>query len=237
MGVARRFVPITLDNLDQLPMRCRSCVYWELDPVGASRIRVAGDARLAKEAWVSSTLLEWGSCGRLLQLDGEPAGYVLYAPPAYVPRAAAFPTSPASPDSVLLMAVHVTPAYAGHGLGRQLIQTVAKDLVQRNVRAIEAFGSHRGDGRPGGRRTRSIRESEASPSDGCVLPAGFLLSVGFKTVRPHPRCPRLRLDLRTAITWRDDVEAALERLLGAVQAPVHGALPTPARRAGDPAGS
>jgi len=40
--------------------------------------------------------------------------------------------------------------------------------------------------------------------------------VGFKTVRPHPRWPRLRLELRSAITWKEDVEAALERLLGQV---------------------
>jgi hypothetical protein len=53
-----------------------------------------------------------------------------------------------------------------------------------------------------------------------VLPADFLLSVGFKTVRPHYRHPRLRLDLRTALSWREDVEQAIERLLGSVRAPV-----------------
>ena len=54
------------------------------------------------------------------------------------------------------------------------------------------------------------------PPGGCVLPADFLLAVGFKTVRPHHRFPRLRLDLRTALTWREDVEVALERLLGSM---------------------
>ena len=53
-----------------------------------------------------------------------------------------------------------------------------------------------------------------------MLPADFLLSVGFKTVRPHHRHPRLRLDLRTALSWREDVEQAIERLLGTVRAPV-----------------
>jgi hypothetical protein len=57
-------------------------------------------------------------------------------------------------------------------------------------------------------------------SGGCVLPADFLLSVGFKTVRAHHRHPRLRLDLRTALSWREDVEQAIERLLGSVRAPV-----------------
>ena len=44
----------------------------------------------------------------------------------------------------------------------------------------------------------------------------YLLAVGFKTVRPHPRYPRLRMELRTALSWREDVEVALERLLGSM---------------------
>lgn len=50
----------------------------------------------------------------------------------------------------------------------------------------------------------------------CVVPADFLSAVGFKTVRPHPKWPRLRLELRSAISWKEDVEAALERLLDQV---------------------
>ena len=48
------------------------------------------------------------------------------------------------------------------------------------------------------------------------MPVDFLLSVGFKTVRPHTRYPRLRLELKTALSWREDVEVALERLLGSM---------------------
>ena len=40
--------------------------------------------------------------------------------------------------------------------------------------------------------------------------------MGFKTVRPHPRLPRLRLELKSAVSWREDVEVALERLLGSI---------------------
>jgi len=35
--VSRRTVNITLDNLNDLPGRCRRCVFWELDPVALSR--------------------------------------------------------------------------------------------------------------------------------------------------------------------------------------------------------
>jgi hypothetical protein len=187
-----------LDNLDDLPRRCRRCVYWELDPVSRERAQETGDPALEKEAWISSTLLEWGSCGKIIYVDGVAAGYVTYAPPLYVPRSVAFPTSPVSADAVLMMTARVLPEFAGGGLGRMLVQGVAKDLVRRGVKAVEAFGDLN------------------SGENGCVLPAEYMLAVGFKTVRPHHRFPRLRLELKSALSWREDVEVALERLLGSM---------------------
>jgi hypothetical protein len=196
--VSRRLVNITLDNLDDLPRKCRRCVFWELDPVQRERAEENGDTDLEKEAWVSNVLLEWGSCGKIGYVDGVPAAFVLYAPPAYVPRSVAFPSSPVSADAVLLMTASVRPEFAGSGMGRMLIQGVAKDLRLRGIRAIEAFGDLKWE----------------SPS--CVLPADYLLAVGFKTVRPHARFPRLRLELKSTVSWREDVEYALERLLGSM---------------------
>ncbi|GAC1327627.1 MAG: GNAT family N-acetyltransferase [Mycobacteriales bacterium] len=196
--MSRRLVNITLDTLDDLPHRCRSCAFWELDPMARARAEEMGDAGFEKEAWISATLLEWGSCGKVVYVDGVAAGFVLFAPPAYVPRSVAFPTSPVSADAVLLMTAHVLPEFAGGGLGRMLVQGVAKDLTRRGVRAIEAFGDLAWD------------------EPHCVLPARHLLAVGFKTVRPHHRWPRLRLELKTAVSWREDVEVALERLLGSM---------------------
>lgn len=210
--IARRLAPLTLDSLCDLPVPCRSCVFWHLDPVSADRAERDGDTAFEKEAWLSSALLEWGSVGRIAYMDSEPAGYLMYAPSHLVPRAVAFPTAPVSADAVLLMTGRVLPEFAGGGIGRMLLQGVAKDLTRRGVRAIEAYGVH-GD-------QVSDPFERAFSTAGCVLPADYLLSVGFKTVRPHHRHPRLRLDLRTALSWREDVEHALERLLGSVRAPV-----------------
>ena len=196
--MTRRAVNVTLDNLDDLPTRCRTCVFWELDPLAHDRAVEAGDTAFEKESWMSATLLDWGSCGKIAYVDTVPAGFVLYAPPAYAPRSVAFPTSPVSADAVLLMTGHVLPDFQGGGLGRMLLQAVAKDLTRRGVRALEAFGD----------------EQWSSPA--CVLPADSLRRVGFKTVRPHPRYPRLRLELKAAVSWREDVEVALERLLGSM---------------------
>ncbi|HYK32171.1 MAG TPA: GNAT family N-acetyltransferase [Streptosporangiaceae bacterium] len=196
--MSRRLASITLDNLDDLPSRCRRCVFWELDPVSQARALEAGDTSLEKESWVSNVLLQWGSCGKIVYVDGVAAGYVLYAPPHYVPRSVAFPTSPVSSDAVLMMNAHILAEFSGGGLGRMLIQGLVKDLTRRNIRAVEAFGDLKPD------------------SLSCVTPADYLLAVGFKTVRPHLRYPRLRLEVKTAMSWREDVEVALERLLGSM---------------------
>ncbi|MGH8839730.1 MAG: GNAT family N-acetyltransferase [Jiangellaceae bacterium] len=192
----RRLEPVTLDNLADLLQPCRTCVSWELGAVAAERAAQAGDRALEKEAWVSAVLLEWGTCGALAYIDDVPTGYVLYAPPALVPRAATFPTSPVSADAALLVTAFVRPDRQGAGLGRSLVHAAAKDMVQRGFRAVEAFGDARWE-RPG-----------------CVVPADYLTAVGFETVRPHHRWPRLRLDLRSTLDWRVDV--AVERILGTV---------------------
>lgn len=207
--MSRRLAPLTLDNLSDLPEGCRKCVTWELDPVAARRAKESGDTSFEKEAWLSATLLEWGSCGRVAYVDDEPAGFVTYAPPAFVPRSLSFPTSPVSGDAVLLMTARVLPRHAGGGLARMLVQATAKDLTRRGIRAIEAFGLAPGGG----------LGDHDDPGTSCLVPADMLLSVGFKTVRQHHRVPRLRLELKTALSWREDVELALERILGTVRVP------------------
>jgi GNAT superfamily N-acetyltransferase len=200
VSVSRRIVPLTLDNLNDLPTPCRNCTFWELGPLADPNPLPTEEATLAKEAWLSATLLDWGSCGKIAYVAGVPAGYALFAPPGFVPRAMSFPTSPVSGDAVLLMNTRVLPEWASAGVGRMLAQAVAAELVPRGVKAIEAFGAT-GDG-----------------SRGCLMPADYLRSVGFKTVRPHPTYPRLRMDLKSTVSWRYDVEYALEKIFGTAPA-------------------
>ncbi len=190
--MGRRLVSLTGDNVGELPSPCRSCVFWE---AGHRRPDAA-----AKDDWLSAVLLDWGSCGRLLYVDGKMAGFAVYAPPQYAALTASPAAAQVSEDAVLLMTARILPEFAAAGLGRMLIQSVVKDLMRRRgVRAIEAIGDAQGH--------------EVS----CVVPARFLTAVGFKTVQPHPRYPRLRLDLGSVLTWRTEVEEALERWLGAIR--------------------
>ena len=196
--MSRKTARLTVDHLAELPDPVRSCLFWELSPV--DRARLDTQERIAeKESWLSAVLRDWGSCGRVVRVDGRTVGFILYAPAARLPGAAALPTAPTSPDAIVAATAWVDPALRGGGLGRMLVQAMAADLVERGQTAIEAYGDTRG-------RTH-----------GCVLPAEFLGSVGFKTQRAHPTTPRMRMELRTALSWKDEVELALERVWGAVR--------------------
>jgi GNAT superfamily N-acetyltransferase len=190
--VARKVVALNLDTLDQLPVPCRRCVFWELG--GKARPIGSEEAGFQKEAWLSSIVLEWGPAGQVLLVGGEPAAYSLYAPARFLEQASSQAARPVSRDAVLLATLAVAPNFEGQGIGRVLLQSMARDLVKRKVRAIEAFGDRVWTGRK------------------CHIPMDFLESCGFQVVREHPRYPLLRMDLRTALRWKDAREAALEAL-------------------------
>ena len=212
--MARRVVRLTLDLLEELDAPCRTCAAWQLDPVRRSRPCTPQEAADERAAWVSGVLREWGSCGRVVLVDSRPVGHLVYAPPVLVPGADAFPTSPVSPDAVLLVSGYVGPEHARGGLGRVLVQAMARDLLGRGgIRAVEAFGHVGGPVAPSG----GAEPAGATQVARCTLPVGFLGGVGFGTQRPHPRTPRMRMDLRSALSWRDEVEAAIERLRGVVR--------------------
>ena len=77
------------------------------------------------------------------------------------------------------MTAHVVAAFAGGGLGRMLVQGVARDLTKRGIKAIEAFGDAKfGDGDERGAaasprptsscRSASRRYARTRASRGCA---------------------------------------------------------------------
>ncbi|MBH0781245.1 GNAT family N-acetyltransferase [Nocardia bovistercoris] len=220
---------LTLGGLDQLPAHTRRCVFWEIDPAVAADSREFSDPVFEKEAWLSTVMLEWGSCGQVANVDGKVAGCALYSPPSVVPRAALFPTSPVSPDAVLLTTLSSEFPHRDGDVAHRLVQAVVADLVRRGVRALEAFGIRNdpptkamSDRTVGSMRlmerigapARGVRSSECAPET-CMIDADFLEDVGFEVVAAHHRFPRLRLELNSDHGWKEDVERALDQLLAA----------------------
>ncbi len=211
VAVSTLVTGVTLDSFDQLPKHTRRCRFWVLDP---ARTRADGeslDLEFENEAWLSMVMLEWGSCGQMLSVGSQIVGCALYAPPGAVPRSTTFPTSPVSADAVLLTTLRIESDVDREGHSASLIQAVVADLVNRGVRALEAFGIRRtaDDEAIGPRATMSLTCSDTE----CMIDADFLEQAGFEVVAPHHRYPRLRLELHRDHGWKEDVESALERLL------------------------
>ncbi|HLM21140.1 MAG TPA: GNAT family N-acetyltransferase [Propionibacteriaceae bacterium] len=197
---SRRLRPMTAADLPSLPPSCARCTFWEasLNDLAAPADHV--DRQVMKAEWAEIVTRHWGYCGVMAFVDDEPIGHLTLAPAMYVPRLGAFATTPVGPDAAVVMSAHVAAELRGKGIGKQLVQSAAGLVARRDIRALEAVGTHH-DG----------------PS--CMLPIGWLEAVGFQVVRPHPITPRLRMDLQNAVRWRPGLGAAWNRLTGLVRQP------------------
>jgi GNAT superfamily N-acetyltransferase len=214
-----------MTTIGSLPERCRACVAWELDAEAVTSAVKLGETEFEKEVWLSGVMLTWGSAGQIVTIDDRPVGFALFAPPTAVPGASAFPTSPVSPDAVLLTTAKILPEFTGQGLARYLMNGVVNALTRRGVRAIEVFGLE-SDPLPDPEDPQAA-PVELAPDPGlprCLLPAGFARAVGFEDVAPHFRYPRLRFELGRDIGWKAEVESALEKLFTVIRVP---ASPSP----------
>lgn len=200
----RELRPLTPDRVRDLVGTCAPCTFWQTVPHNGHSGPREPLELLAE--WVEAVGSDWGSPGRVAYVDGRPVGHVLLAPARHVRRLAAFPTSPSEPSTLMLLTAVATPDHAG--LRKTLVQAAAKDALSHRARSLEAVGA---------------RPLAVSRHD-CVLDVGFLEKVGFRVERDHPAYPRLRIDLRTVVTLRDEVAEALSRAL----ARVPGVHPAPA---------
>ena len=126
-----------------------------------------GRAVAATTEWAQTAAATWGFTGIAVKRADEVAGVLALAPGE-------------RPDEARIKMLWIRPESSGYGLGRQLVQAAAAELLRRRVRAVLASG------------TRSNPTCASLPRD-------FLLEVGF-TRRPGERL--YRLDLRQAVLGR-----------------------------------
>lgn len=197
----RTLHPLTPDRVGDLLGACSPCAFWQTGPQGDGGH--GSDAGQALRAWVEQVGAEWGPPGRVLYVDDAPVGHVVLAPARLVPRLATFATAPSDPAAVVL----VTASLGTNGQRRLLMQAAAKEALAHGARSIDVVAA-----RP-----------LAVARHGCVLEVSGLDRLGFHVEREHPTYPRLRLDLRTVVTIRDEaaayVASRLARLPGLRPAP------------------
>jgi len=200
--VARKFKPLTADSLPDLPAGCMGCVFWESSEAQPLRCGESCDPELAR-IWMSEVATQWGECGRVVVEDGEVLGFIKYAPSRLVPQSQVMPAGAPDPDAVLITCMHIEPNARQRGLGKVLMQSALRDLTTRGERTVQAYATtRRGD-------------YVLSP----VVGVEFLLRMGFTVARPHPALPLMQLDLRSLVSWTENLEAVLESLRLPIRVP------------------
>lgn len=207
---ARRVVPLTLENLDDVAGPCRGCLAWQHEdpavPVPPPLLGPGDPTDPVRDqdlrSWVAATLLSRPSAGRVAYVGPTPVGHAIAAPPHLLPGANRFASGRASADAILVAAFRVRADVRDSGIARMLVTALARDATEQGMRAVEAYGSR-----------------SADAGRGCLLPTDFLVRCGFSEVARHPVTPRLRLDIRGVTTWRAEVESAIERLVNLAGAP------------------
>ena len=197
--MGRRLRPMTAADLDLLPDPCGECAFWEASVADLAAPADHRDRAARKAEWAREVTAHWGYCGVLAVQDDEVLGFLTLAPARLVPRLPAFSTTPVGADVAVLLSAQVTETWRGRGIGRQLVSTAAGLVARRDLRALEAVGTRR-----------------EGPS--CMMPVGWLETVGFGVVREHPITPRLRMDLHATQRW-PGLGAAWSRLTGLVASP------------------
>ena len=197
--MGRRLRPMTAADLDLLPDPCGRCAFWETSVTDLVAPAEHPDRAARKAEWAQEVTDRWGYCGVLAVHEDEVVGFLTLAPANLVRRLPVFSTTPVGPDAAVLLSAQVSEAWRGKGLGRQLVSTAAGLVARRDLRALETVGTRR-----------------EGPS--CLMPVGWLESVGFEVVREHPVTPRLRMDLQSTQRW-PGFGAAWNRLTGLVAPP------------------
>lgn len=207
--MTRRFRPLDSSTNAMLPGRCSNCAFWESPERLPLECGAACDAGRVEE-WMRAVEDGWGSCGRVVVDDGEPLGFVKYAPAAVVPQARNMPSGPPDASSILICCMHIVPEARQRGLGKVLMQAALRDLYQRGERVVQAYG------------VAGRVDYATSP----VVGVDFLVRMGFTVVRPHPEVPLMQLELKSLAAWTENLEAALEALRIPIKMPERRPVPS-----------
>lgn len=218
-----RLRPLTDDNLGLLHRQAARSVFWELEPDLARQVAESGDTRFEKEAWVSATLLSYGTCGySIVDVDSvteKASATVLFCSRELAPGARVMPTGPVSADAEIITSLFLDPGFENTGIEAVLLDAAIVELTRRGVPAVEAFGLALDC------TTEDVAALEEEHAEiyrngreiGLISELA-LRSAGFEVAEPHPVLPRLRLELPPAqgLLAAEDVE----KLLAGVTAPV-----------------
>lgn len=160
------------------PFSCKYCTYWQFPEGCLAPADAAREEMLKKKSeWLASTRKNFGNCGKVLYVDGTPAGYAQYAPASFFPNSLTYSSGPPSDDAVFISCLFISDeTLRGLGLGTSLLRNICNELRINGVRAVETFARRADPNNPSG-------------------PVRFYLKNGFRIYRNNSEFPLMRLEL------------------------------------------
>ena len=104
------------------------------------------------------------------------------------PKLKLFNIYPPDNNSIFLGCIHIVSEYRNFGMGKKLLMSLEKDLIEAGVESIEVIGK---------RLTDDIDEDEYENNP--IIPVKFLIKNGFYIKKNDEFFPLLRLDLNTIV--------------------------------------
>ncbi len=171
-----RLRPLTRVTLQEAPIVCHSCVWWQSKT----------GRRASKDRWIDRVEDEFGPWGSIYyDDDGRVLGSMQYGPAALFPRAFELPAGPPSEDAVLVTCAYLVDRTSPWVL-QSLFLAAIGEAKDKGAKALETFAYRYPEGET---------QYERFLVHKTIFPRDFLSDFGFQTVRMAGPVELVRLDL------------------------------------------
>lgn len=164
-------------NFKNIPDPCKCCLYW-LTSGSLEKKASKMERKKKKREWLDKLTTQFGNCGFLAFVDGDPIGFAHFAPKKFFPRVKDYDSGPPSEDSVFLACLYIAEKEErGKGLGTAMLNRLIVELREKGIKGVE---------------TLARKSSQNNPSG----PIELYLKAGFKIKTDGKDFPLMRLELQ-----------------------------------------
>jgi hypothetical protein len=174
--VTTRLRPLTRVTVQEAPIVCHSCVWWQSK----------GGRRADKSKWIDKVEDDFGAWGSLYyDDDGRVIGSMQFGPADLFPRAYELPAGPPSDDAMLITCAYLVDRTSPWIL-QSLFLAAIGEAKDRGAKVLETFAYRYPEGET---------QYERFQVHKTIFPRDFLSDFGFQTVRSSGPVELVRLDL------------------------------------------
>jgi hypothetical protein len=198
--VTTRLRPLTRATLEEAPIVCHSCVWWQSKET----------RRANKDRWIEKAESEFGPWGSLYyDDDGRVLGSIQWGPARLFPRAFELPAGPPSEDAVLVACAYLVDRTSPWIL-QSLFLAAIGEAKDKGAKALETFAYRYPEGET---------QYERFQVHKTIFPRDFLSDFGFQTVRSSGPVELVRLDLGGLVPVAEGRRSRVLRLMRDVFSP------------------